>query len=236
MKKKKNSGNTNTHNFRKERCSPGITAAVLRKRLLVRVSSSEINRNHVSICHGFVTPGELGEPKKPAGPGAWKPWDPRPGSVWISNEPLQPPPWQDAWPASKLWLELGLQADCYRDGGQNKVRVRASKASLLLAQVGSQNPSQPLAPGLLVQGAVLELWALGAWDPRQKPHSNATAAHQDQGRACQVWQIRRKKKNPTFLFVLKLTNASILATGMQCVSRKYKCLRLDKDNIIISQS
>jgi len=139
------------HNFQKKRCSLGITAAITRKQLLVGVSSSEINRNHASICHGLETPGGLEEPRKPAGLAAWKPWDPRPGSVWISNKPLQPPPWQDAWQAGKLWLELGLQADCYRDGGQNKVKARASKAPLLLAQAGSQIPSQPLAPGLFMQ-------------------------------------------------------------------------------------
>lgn len=109
---KNNSGNTNTHHFQNERYSPGIMAAVLRKRLLVRVSSSEINRNHVSICHGFETPGGLGEPRKPAGLGAWKHWDPRHRSIWISNEPRQPPAWQDAWWAGKFWLDLGLQADC----------------------------------------------------------------------------------------------------------------------------
>lgn len=184
--KKNNSVNTNTRNFQKKRCSPGITAAVLRKQLLVRVSSSEIDRNHVSICHGFEIPGKLTEPRKPAGLGAWKPWDPGPWSGWISKEPLQPPPWQDAWQAGKFWLELGLQTDCYRDGGQNKVKARPSKASLLLAQVGSQPPTQPLVPGLLVQRAVLELWALRAWAPKQKPHSSATAAHQDQERALQA--------------------------------------------------
>lgn len=164
---KNNSGNTNTHNFQNERCCPGITAAVLRKQLLVRVSSSEINRNHVSICHGFKTPGGLGKPRKAAGLGAWKPWDPWPRSVWISNKPLQPPLSQDAWQAGKFWLELALQADCYRDAGQNKVKTRASKASLLLAQVESQAPLQPLVPGLLVQRAALELRALGARLPRQ---------------------------------------------------------------------
>lgn len=73
-----------------------ITAAVLRKWLLVRVSSREINRNHVSIWHSFETPGGLGEPGKPAGLPAWKPWDPRPRSGWISREPHRPPARQDA--------------------------------------------------------------------------------------------------------------------------------------------
>lgn len=126
----------------------------MRKQLLVRVGSSEINRNHVRICHGFDTPGRLGEPRKPAGLEAWKPWDPQPRSVRISSEPLQPPLWHVAWPGGKFWLELRLQDDCYRDECQNKAKARASKASLLFAQVGS-NPSSPLpAPGPRIAYAV----------------------------------------------------------------------------------
>lgn len=114
----------------------------------------------------------------------WEPGNPgmvSPGQPELAMQPLL---WQDTWQAGKFWLELGLQADCYKDGGQNKVKSQSFQGFLGLGW--SSIPNTPWPQGQLGQWAVLELWALGPQAPRQKSHSNASATHQDQERALQV--------------------------------------------------